>query len=70
MVQLNENVRVILAHLKEMKGWSMKDVSEQAFFFAPEDRERFYKWLRRVKRGERVARHHGTTVKFERRFGG
>jgi DNA adenine methylase len=66
MSQFNENVRRILAHLKGVKGWSMKDVSDQAFFFCVQDRERFYKWLRRVKCGESVSRHHQATVKFER----
>ncbi len=48
MATLNENLQLILAHLKT-KGLSIKDVSDLAFFFDVDDRERFYKWLRRVK---------------------
>ena len=68
MSPFNEIVRAILAHLKDkgVKGWSTKRVSDQAFFLSPDDRERFYKWLRRVKRGEQISRFHESTVKFER----
>jgi hypothetical protein len=51
MAKLNENLRAVLAHLKA-KGLSVKDVAERAFFFGVEERDAYYKWLRRVKTEE------------------
>jgi hypothetical protein len=51
MAKLNENLRAILVHLKA-KGLSIKDVADQAFFFDADERDAYYKWLRRVKTEE------------------
>lgn len=65
MPLIQENVQMILDHLKSRKGWKMRDVAEQAFFLSADERERFYRWMMRARAGK-IAERHGASAVHER----
>jgi len=62
---IQKNVQMILEHLKERKGWKMREVAEQAFFLSVDERERFYRWMMRAKSGK-ITERHGSSAIHER----